>query len=530
MNETSGAHDWAKDWEALQRQYWTAWTDLTRSQAGATPDASTPWHEGLEQWARMFAHAGKQSEAAERLMASAKSYLGLMQSMLAFASGKDSANLGMPQWFDALRGGMKLPGFDAASMFGKLPGFDAASMFGKFPGFDPAAFASLPGFDPAAFAVPGFDASTLNNPFARSLREMSSQGMRGLEQLASGASPMLQQMQAEGVSWLKAPAFGYAREHQEHYQKMALALVEFQQALGQYNALMMKASQRSFELLESKVADRSEPGRQIDSIRALYDLWVDAAEEAYAEIALSDEFRTVYGEVVNSQMRVRSQLQQEVERIAVDFGMPSRTELNSVHKRLHELRRELRASQEAQRNPDADGRDAEIAAMRAEIDDLRRLVENSPAPVAAKSTAAGKSPAPAKPRTAAKPGRAKRPRAKGKRAAAKRSHVATKSAAIVTKAKPSVRVLPPSEPAKPVHDKARRSARRAPAAKREAPATAPRHDAKGATGPVSFGDAIAAMRRDLGVRGGRRKASGAAMTRITRVSAPRRRGGNRSTR
>src|SRR4029078_4449988 len=88
-------------------------------------------------------------------------------------------------------------------------------------------------------------------------------------------------------------------------------------------------------------------GRQIDSVRALYDLWVDAAEEAYAEIALSEEFRQVYGDVGNSQMRVRSQLQQEVERIGVDLGMPTRTELNSVHKRLHDLRRELRNGREA---------------------------------------------------------------------------------------------------------------------------------------------------------------------------------------
>ena len=248
MSDTK-SHDWSKDWEALQRQYWNAWTDLTRSQAGGAPDASTPWHEGLEQWSRMFGHAGKQSEAAERLMASAKSYLGLMQSMLSFAAGKDAGALGMPSWLEALRGGMKLPGFDAASMFGKLPGFDAASMFGKFPGFAPGALGGMPGFDPSAFNIPGFDASMLNNPFAKSLRELSAQGMRGFEQLASGAAPMLQQMQDEGVSWLKAPAFGYAREHQEHYQKMALAFVDFQQALKQYNALMLKSSQRSMEIL-----------------------------------------------------------------------------------------------------------------------------------------------------------------------------------------------------------------------------------------------------------------------------------------
>jgi hypothetical protein len=407
MSDTKAGHDWANDWQALQRQYWNAWSDITRQQgAGASAEAATPWHEGLEQWSRMFGSAGKQSDAAERLMASAKNYLSLMQSMLAFAAGKDAGSLNASSWLDALRNGMSMPGMGAMP-FGATPGFDP-SAFAKMPGFDPAAFAKMPGFDPALFAnMPGFDASLLDNPMAKALREISGQGLKCFEDLASGAAPMLQQMQSEGVSWLKAPAFGYMREHQEHYQKMALAFVDFQQATKHYSALIMKSSQRSFEILEGKLAERSEPGRQIDSVRALYDLWVDAAEEAYAEIALSDEFRTVYADVVNAQMRVRSQMQQEVERIAVDLGMPSRTELNSVHKKMHEMRRELRETQEGRQAGAADGRDAELAAMRAEIDDLRRLLVNSsPATRAAAPAAAAVE---RRKRSAATPSRARKP-------------------------------------------------------------------------------------------------------------------------
>jgi len=521
MSDNKFSPDWSKDWQALQNQYWTAWTDLTR-QSGATPDASTPWHEGLEQWSRMFGSAGKQSEATERLMSSAKSYLSLMQSMLAFAAGKDAGVVNMPSWLDAMRGGMSIPGFDP-SIFGKVPGFDP-SMFGKMPGFDPAMFGKVPGFDPSMFAkvpgfdpsmlnsAPGFDASLLDNPMAKALREISGQGVRGFQQLAEGAAPMLQQMQAEGVSWLKAPAFGYLREHQEHYQKMALAFVEYQEANKAYNALIMKSSQRSFEILELKLADRSEPGRQIDSVRALYDLWVDSAEEAYAEIALSDEFRKVYGDVVNSQMRVRSQMQQEVERIGVDLGMPTRTELNSVHKRMHDLRRELRASQENQRDAASDGRDEEIAAMRAEIDDLRRLVVNNEAPrklatpahsaAKANGAATGGRPAPAKSR------------------AAKRTHVVAKSTAPAP-AEPTRAVAEPAkEKPRPAHGKKRRDARRVPAPLREA-VSAPKaaRPEKDEGRPASFGDAIAAMRRELSGKSRKKKKARASLLSMpTKVS------------
>jgi hypothetical protein len=152
-----------------------------------------------------------------------------------------------------------------------------------------------------------------------------------------------------------------AREHQEHQQKSAIAWVEYQEHMARYNALMLKASQRGFELFEGKLLEREQPGRQIESLRALYDLWVDAAEEGYAEIALSQEFREAYGAMVNAQMRVRSQVQQEVERIATDFGMPTRSEINSIGERLQALRREVRGLGAG------DALAGEIAALREEF-------------------------------------------------------------------------------------------------------------------------------------------------------------------
>ena len=95
---------------------------------------------------------------------------------------------------------------------------------------------------------------------------------------------------------------------------------------------------------------------------------VDAAEEAYAEIALSDEFRRVYGDVVNAQMRVRSHVQAEVERIGTDLGMPTRTELNSVHKRLHEMRRAGKNGSDKR----VAELEREVAALRGEVAALKR--------------------------------------------------------------------------------------------------------------------------------------------------------------
>jgi hypothetical protein len=309
------------DWQALSQQYWNAWADATRKTFGSAADATTadktPWHEGLEQWSRMFdaGGAGKtQSEVVERLLAGARSYFALLQSLAEQGAGGKAD----PQaWTERLR---------------------------------------------ESFNFPGADAALLDNPLARALRELAGHGAKGFEQMMEGMQPAV----AEARALLDLPAFGYAREHQEHYQRMAKAWLDYQQQTNRYNVLIARASRRAFEVFEDKLAERGEPGRQVDSVRGLYDLWVDAAEDAYAEVALSNEFREVYGALVNAQMRVRQNLQREVERVATDLGMPTRTEIDSMGKRLHALHRD--AKNHAETLPELV---AELAALRAEVERLK---------------------------------------------------------------------------------------------------------------------------------------------------------------
>ena len=155
-----------------------------------------------------------------------------------------------------------------------------------------------------------------------------------------------QQMAAPALSGLRetlsVPGIGLAREHQERAQKQARDVLDYQQQMQRYNQLLARAGRLGTEKFEAKLAERSEPGRQVESLRALYDLWVDAAEEGFQEVALSDEWREVYGALVDAQMRVRAGTQQQVEQVSRELGMPTRSEINTLGQRLHDLRRQVR--------------------------------------------------------------------------------------------------------------------------------------------------------------------------------------------
>lgn len=143
------------------------------------------------------------------------------------------------------------------------------------------------------------------------------------------------------------PAFGYTREHQERAQAFARATAEFQQAAQAFQGLVAESGRDAFDRFESLLAQRTSEGTPVETARALFDLWIDAAEDAYADIALSERFQKAFGQYVNAQMRVRAAMQKEVELACAQWGIPGREEVDAAHRKIAELQRELRRLREA---------------------------------------------------------------------------------------------------------------------------------------------------------------------------------------
>ncbi|MBJ6979275.1 class III poly(R)-hydroxyalkanoic acid synthase subunit PhaE [Luteimonas sp. MC1895] len=349
------------DFESLARRYWAAWGDVLR---GAAPAAATipgmggpqlppgveAWQESLDLWTRL-AHGGRTeaNDAVGHFNTQARQWYARMQEVAARFAGQETNAVDVARaWKEAL---------------------GAAG----------------------------------ENPFPEMLRSLRGHGLQGLEQWVEDSSPWLQSVRDEGTSWLRMPAFGAGREQQERMQQLTGHMVEYQQASSAYAALMAKAQQEAFLIFENRLIDHEEPGRQLQSGRALFDLWIDAAEEAYADIALSPEFRDVYGQLVNAQMRVRGGVQRMVEDATAQLGMPTRSELDGAHRKLAQLEREVRR--------------------------LRDALGRTPPPGAAEPVGAGTTAAPARRRGAAAPAPAKRGGSASRKAAKTAARAGTSGAA-----------------------------------------------------------------------------------------------------
>lgn len=279
MSDPSSTDAWQKGWQALQQQFAQAWRDS----AGAS---KAPLAEGFELWAKLAGGGETGNEVLDRSVAAVRDWVAMMQSVVDVGGGKGG------DW--------------SASLGQALGGFDLA-----------------------------------RNPVADALRRAVGDGARGFEQLHAEFGRAAQPFGDAFKGLMQLPAFGYSRESQERQQALALALADHQEQLDRYNRLMLDASRRALERLQAKLGDHAEPGRQLKSFRQLYDTWIDAAEEGYAEVALSDEFRHAYGALVNAQMKVRALVQGEIERSTGAVGMPTRGELDGVHRKLADLKRRV---------------------------------------------------------------------------------------------------------------------------------------------------------------------------------------------
>lgn len=333
----------SEDIESLARQYWSRWGEMLRAgaqpgfQAGAFPagggfpgagfanggfaggfpgmagmpgtgfgsgapeatgagGATMPgWNEAVAWWSQLAtgAGAGQPADAAvERFNAQARGWFAQMQQLAAQFAGQDASAADIAKTWKRIFGGVGV--------------------------------------------------GTGGNPFGDALRDMQGPGQQGFEHWFQQAAPWLETLQRNAQAQLGTPAFGFTREHQQRWQQLAQAQQDYQQQNQAYQALMAEATQDAFQRFEEKLAERSEPGKQLESARALFDLWIDAAEEAYADIALSPRFRDAYGALVNAQMRLRSAVQREVEQAGEAMGMPTRTEVDAAHRKIVQLERELR--------------------------------------------------------------------------------------------------------------------------------------------------------------------------------------------
>lgn len=138
------------------------------------------------------------------------------------------------------------------------------------------------------------------------------------------------------------PALGLAREHTEAWRELMAAQAECQRLEQELRNVWAKVQADALTMVERLAHERNaarQPAEQSTAdYRELYDLWVECGEKVFSQVAHSEAYCKLQAQAGNATMRLRARHQAIIERGLKQFDLPTRSELNTVHKQLRELR------------------------------------------------------------------------------------------------------------------------------------------------------------------------------------------------
>lgn len=144
----------------------------------------------------------------------------------------------------------------------------------------------------------------------------------------------------------RMPAIGPWREHAENWRHVMAAQAESQRLEGELRAVLFRVQSDALDLVQARLRERRSGDVPVEQLRDLHKLWVECGEEVYAKVAHGDAYGKLQAEFANATLRLRAGQQKIIEQWLKQFDLPTRAELNTVHRQLREQKQQLREHKE----------------------------------------------------------------------------------------------------------------------------------------------------------------------------------------
>jgi class III poly(R)-hydroxyalkanoic acid synthase PhaE subunit len=376
MSWTEQTQAMLRSWTETQKKLWEGWAEAAQRTASPGGEGS-PWEEWGQRWRDLARKSleglgasttGVPREVAERLFGGEDVFLRFVEQAMAVMRAIAPKIDAGEDWADLLRRQFR----QIKESMTQAPA----------PWYTPEAAAAVTRDLPELWKLYAQELQKLGAPWLASL-----QGARGhLGEAMSGDRQAVIRMYnlfmdtfgSTAGKFAAAPAIGYTREFQEKVTSAFETWIEVRRTEVDFHTEMVNTGLRALEGLLRELVEKSERGEKIESLRALFDLWVATAEKTYFEMASTDAFAEIQGRFVNAAMQHRIRERELMDALMKSLHLPTRRELDDAYRHLHDLKNEVRA-------------------LRREVSQMRASSGAAPAAPAPGAAAATAEPAPRKP-------------------------------------------------------------------------------------------------------------------------------------
>jgi class III poly(R)-hydroxyalkanoic acid synthase PhaE subunit len=145
----------------------------------------------------------------------------------------------------------------------------------------------------------------------------------------------------------EGPRFADLWEAERRYAGVLQAWMNLRRRGLEHNAVVLEAWLQAARRFTEELAGRTS-AKALDAKAALA-LWIETANRQLLEMQRSEPFLKTQAAMIRATTDLRMAQQDLVEHFGKQYGFPTRTELDDVHRTVTELRRELRAMRREQR-------------------------------------------------------------------------------------------------------------------------------------------------------------------------------------
>lgn len=144
-------------------------------------------------------------------------------------------------------------------------------------------------------------------------------------------------------SLMQTPLLGPSREFNgklltgfEAWKNLYKSTIDYELVLGDIQV-------KSFEALMKELVTKAEKGEKIDDWKQFQALWSQIADDVFEQAFCEEHNLKIRGEFLNNLNKYRIQQQQLMEVYLNMMNLPSRSEIDEVHRSIYELKKEVKS-------------------------------------------------------------------------------------------------------------------------------------------------------------------------------------------
>ena len=119
-----------------------------------------------------------------------------------------------------------------------------------------------------------------------------------------------------------------------------IAIYNIKNAELQY--MMYTQGAKVMDNLAQNVANKIEKGQEVNSVMALYQEWMNISDKTFVELFESDEYSELMAEVSAMQLKLRKDVEVQMEKFMTGIPVATRSEMDEMYKTIYDLKKQVR--------------------------------------------------------------------------------------------------------------------------------------------------------------------------------------------